>query len=50
VFYIGDRYFGVLTAYVGGDKAGDYVFTSALPVATLKLLAPAIAPTLNGME
>src|SRR2546426_7212045 len=50
VFYIGDRYFGVLTAYVGGDKAGDYVFTSALPVATLKLLAPAIAPTLNRME
>ncbi|HYR85870.1 MAG TPA: transglycosylase domain-containing protein [Terriglobia bacterium] len=50
VFYIGDRYFGVLTAYVGGDKAGNYVFTSALPVAALKLLAPTIAPTLNGVE
>jgi membrane peptidoglycan carboxypeptidase len=42
VFFIGDRYFGVLTAYVAGDKAEQYVFTSALPVAVLKLLAPAI--------
>jgi hypothetical protein len=42
VFFIGDRYFGVLTAYVAGDKAEEYVFTSALPVAVLKLLAPAI--------
>jgi membrane peptidoglycan carboxypeptidase len=42
VFFIGDRYFGVLTAYVAGEKAEEYVFTSALPVAVLKLLAPAI--------
>src|SRR5262249_51890348 len=44
VFFIGDRYFGVLTAYVAGDKAEDYGFTSALPVAVLKLLMPAIQP------
>jgi membrane peptidoglycan carboxypeptidase len=43
VFYIGSRYFGVLTAYVGGNDARNYVFTSALPVATLKMLAPAFA-------
>src|SRR5262249_46298598 len=41
-FYIGDRYFGVMTAYVGGDKAAGYVFTSALPVTALKLLAPTL--------
>ncbi len=42
VFYIGDRFFGVLTAYVPGEVAGHYTFTSALPVSLLKLLAPAI--------
>jgi hypothetical protein len=42
VFYIGDRYFGVLTAYVAGNKTDRYSFTSALPVAVLKLLAPII--------
>jgi len=42
VFYIGDRYFGTITAYVGGEKAGDYKFTSALPVQILKLLAPVL--------
>jgi len=42
VFYIGDRYFGVVTAYVEGPEAGHYRFTSALPVSLLKILAPAI--------
>ena len=42
VFYIADRYFGVLTAFVPGKTAGEYRFTSALPVALLDLLAPAI--------
>ena len=41
-FYIGDRYFGVITAYVEGRAAEDYRFTSALPVTVLKLLAPDI--------
>jgi membrane peptidoglycan carboxypeptidase len=40
VFYIGDRYFGVITAYVQGREAGDYHFTSALPVTILRLLSP----------
>src|SRR5262249_18484932 len=47
VFYIGDRYFGVLTAYVAGDKTDRYSFTSALPVAVLKLLAPTIEAALD---
>ncbi len=42
VFYIGDRYYGALTASVLGKEAEHYKFTSALPVAILKLLAPAL--------
>jgi membrane peptidoglycan carboxypeptidase len=42
VFYIGDRYFGVLTAFVPGRDAGNYEFTSSLPLSVLKLAAPAI--------
>ncbi len=41
-FYIGDRYFGVLTAFVPGQEASGYEFTSALSVSILRLLAPAI--------
>ncbi len=41
-FYIGDRYFGVVTASVIGNKAGVYRFTSALPVEILKRIAPSI--------
>jgi membrane peptidoglycan carboxypeptidase len=47
VFYIGDRYFGVITAYVGDEKAANYVFTSALPVTALKLIAPALETSLG---
>lgn len=47
VFYIGERYFGVLTAFVPGQEASGYRFTSALPVSILKLLAPSIDPRLG---
>ncbi len=50
VFYVGDRYFGVITAYVGGDNAAQYSFTSALPVSILRLLAPAINDLLAGRD
>ena len=40
VFFIGDRHFGVLTAYVTGPDAANYNFTSALPAQILKVLAP----------
>ncbi len=40
VFYIGERHFGVLTAYVKGPDAANYKFTSALPAQILKVLAP----------
>ncbi len=48
VFYVGDRYFGALTAFVPGREAERYGFTSALPVALLKSLAPAISQRLAG--
>jgi membrane peptidoglycan carboxypeptidase len=41
-FYIGDRYFGIITASVAGKAAGQYQFTSALPLTVLRLLAPQI--------
>ena len=41
-FYVGDRYFGVITASVEGSPAADYRFTSELPLAVLQLLAPLI--------
>jgi membrane peptidoglycan carboxypeptidase len=42
VFYVGDRYFGVVTASIEGPSAGGYRFTSALPTEILKILSPAI--------
>lgn len=41
-FYLGDRYFGTMVAYVAGEQAGSYKFTSALPVQILKTIAPTL--------
>lgn len=46
VFFLGDRHFGVLTAYVAGKDASRYDFTSSLPVQVLKSLRPVIEPML----
>jgi membrane peptidoglycan carboxypeptidase len=48
VFYIGDRFFGTVTAFVPGRQAADYDFTSALPVQMVKELEPALRPLLQG--
>lgn len=42
VFYIGDRFYGVATAYVEGPTAERFRFTSGLPVRMVKLLLPRI--------
>ncbi len=42
-FLIGDRHFGVVTAYVEGEGAAEFGFTSSLPVQVLKQLAPSLA-------
>ncbi|MCW2246097.1 membrane peptidoglycan carboxypeptidase [Azospirillum fermentarium] len=44
VFYIGDRFFGTMTAFVQGAEADNFHFTSALPAQLLKSLAPALEP------
>ena len=50
VFYIGERYYGVITAFVQGQEAGNYHFTSSLPVTLLKLLAPSITAKLDNKK
>jgi len=47
VFLIGDRFFGTLTAYVQGDEAEQYRFTSSLPVQLVKVLVPKIMPLIE---
>lgn len=49
VFYLGERHFGTLTAFVPGGEASNYSFTSALPVQVLKSMAPIIQPYLAPM-
>jgi membrane peptidoglycan carboxypeptidase len=46
VFFIGDRFFGTVVAYVPGADAGSYHFTSALPVQVFKQLILQIRPLL----
>ncbi|MFZ5550398.1 MAG: transglycosylase domain-containing protein [Pseudomonadota bacterium] len=47
-FLIGDRWFGTLMAYVQGDEAEAYHFTSALPSQILKALLPSLQPLVEG--
>jgi membrane peptidoglycan carboxypeptidase len=47
VFYLGDRYFGTVVAYVAGADAAKYKFTSALTVQVLKVLAPTLMAYLD---
>jgi membrane peptidoglycan carboxypeptidase len=44
VFFIGDRFFGTVTAYVPGAVAIRYDFTSALAVQLLKAIEPQLRP------
>ncbi len=46
VFYLGDRYFGTLTALVPGEQAGQFGFTSSLTAQILKTLLPQLRPYL----
>jgi membrane peptidoglycan carboxypeptidase len=46
-FFLGDRFFGVMTAYVAGSDAEKYHFTSSLPVQIIKFLEPTLAPMIN---
>ncbi len=46
VFYLGDRYFGTLTALVPGEQAGQFAYTSSLATQILKTLLPQLQPHL----
>jgi membrane peptidoglycan carboxypeptidase len=47
VFFLGDRFFGTITAYVPGALAGNYHFTSAIAVQLLKAIEPQLEPLLR---
>ena len=49
VFFIGEKYFGTITAFVPGDDAAAFKFTSALPVQILKHLSPLISESVFGI-
>jgi membrane peptidoglycan carboxypeptidase len=44
VFFLGDRFFGTVTAYVPGSEAAHFDFSSALAVQLLKVLRPVLQP------
>ena len=48
VFFLGDRFFGTVTAYVPGNDAESFHFTSAIAVQLLKALKPELEPLING--
>jgi hypothetical protein len=48
VFFIGDRFYGTITAFVSGAAADRYGFTSSLPVQILKMLGPTLRPLIAG--
>jgi membrane peptidoglycan carboxypeptidase len=47
VFFLGDRFFGTVTAYVPGPDAGRFHFTSAIAVQLLKVLEPELKPLID---
>lgn len=46
VFFLGNRYYGVISAYVPGEDSDDFAFTSALPAQILQNLAPVLSKKL----
>ncbi len=47
VFFLGERHFGTITAYVPGAAAEGFRFTSALPVQIVKQMAPLLSPVVH---
>ena len=50
VFFIGDRLYGTITAFVSGTAADRYDFSSALPLQLLKMIGPMLAPLVAGLQ
>ncbi len=49
-FYLGPRFFGVMTVFVPGEAAADYRFTSAIAVQIVKDIEPALRSLVLGSE
>lgn len=49
-FYIGDHFFGTITAHVAGEEAAKYKFTSALSAQMLRALEPVLSPMIHRSE
>jgi len=49
-FYLGSRFFGVMTVFVPGEAAADYHFTSGLAVQIVKDMEPALRSLVLGSE
>jgi len=49
VFFIGDRFYGTITAFVSGAAADRYDFTSSLPLQILKMLGPTLEALMTGL-
>jgi membrane peptidoglycan carboxypeptidase len=49
-FYLGTRFFGVMTVFVPGEAAGDFHFTSAIAVQIVKDMEPALRSLVLGNE
>jgi hypothetical protein len=47
VFFVGERFHGVVTAHVQGAESAEYAFTSSLPAQVLRELAPLLAPVVT---
>jgi len=47
VFFVGERFHGVVTAHVQGPESAGYAFTSSLPSQVLRELAPLLAPVVT---
>jgi hypothetical protein len=50
VFFIGDRFYGTITALVSGAAADRYDFTSSLPIRILKMLGPTFERLIAGRD
>ena len=46
-FYIGDRFFGVISAHVPGEEAAKFDFTSALAAELLKIVRTSLVPMME---
>jgi membrane peptidoglycan carboxypeptidase len=49
-FYLGSRFFGVMTVFVPGEAAEDFHFTSAIAVQIVKDMEPALRGLVLGSE